>query len=233
MAKQQTKSTGCLTWVILIAAVIGLVQVFSAKRPQPPAAPAVPAPPAHVPPPVMADRPPAPPPASAVKPKPAQEALPDPDAKKPSVARARVLIAAGRNLDKADKKDGAIYFYRQVVMECRGTPESDQAIARLRALGGTVPDVSESIPVKEGDPYTPPKGRPHHHYASSAAARQEFDQMLSQAMQSAMSGGNGQGSAGSMTRAGAGGSHLCGAITQDGTPCRNPVQGVGFCYLHR
>ena len=104
-----------------------------------------------------------------------------------------MLFAAARNLDKADKKDGAVIFYRQVVMECRGTPESDQAIVRLKALGGTVPELAESIPPKEGDPFIPPKGV-RHHYASSAAARQQLDQMLSQAMQSVMNEGNGQGS---------------------------------------
>jgi hypothetical protein len=115
----------------------------------------------------------------------AKESRPDPNAKKPSMPRARVLVAVARNLDKAEKPEGAIVFYRQVVMECRGTPESDQAIVRLKALGGKVPELAESIPPKEGDPYVPPKGVKHH-YASSKAAGEVFDRMMSQAMQSVM-----------------------------------------------
>ncbi len=165
------------------------------------------------------------------KEKPSKEvAHSDADAKKTSTARSRVLFAAGRNLDKADKKEGAVYFYRQVVMECRGTPESDQAIVRLKALGGMVPDLAESIPPRVGDPYMPPKGT-RHHYASSEAAGQQFDQMLAQAMQSVMNEGNGHGSPPGMP--GAAGSHLCGALTRDGAACRNPVQGIGYCYVHR
>jgi hypothetical protein len=166
------------------------------------------------------------------KEKPAKEAPPDINAKKPSTARSCVLFASARNLDKADKKDGAIYFYRQVVMECRSTPESDQAIVRLQALGGTVPELVESIPPKEGDPFTPPKGRPRHHYASSETARQQFDQMLSQAMQSAMNEGSGQATPRLTPGAGAATSHRCGAATRDGTPCQNLVQGAGYCHLH-
>ncbi len=157
------------------------------------------------------------------KEKPANETPPDANAKKPSTARSRVLFAAAKNLEKADKKDGAIYFYRQVVMECRGTPESDQAISRLQALGGTVPELAESIPPKEGDPFTPPKGRPRQHNASSDAARQQFDQMLGQAMQSVMNESSGQGTPRGAPGTGAANSHRCGAITRDGTFCQNLV----------
>jgi hypothetical protein len=76
-----------------------------------------------------------------------------------------VLFAAGKNLEKADTKEGAIDFFRQVVMECWGTPESDQAISRLKVLGGEVPKLAESIPPMEGNPFTAPKGRPRNHYA--------------------------------------------------------------------
>jgi hypothetical protein len=55
--------------------------------------------------------------------------------------------------------------------------------------------------------------------------------MMSQAMQSVMNEGNGQGGQPGMP--GRMGSHLCGAPTLDGTPCRDPVQGIGYCYLHR
>ena len=34
------------------------------------------------------------------------------------------------------------------MIECRGTPESDQAIVRLKILGGTVPDLAEINPAK-------------------------------------------------------------------------------------
>jgi hypothetical protein len=223
-----------LTWCLLIG-IIGLVLMFSSKRPPPPPQPAVSAPILEAPrPSVPKAAPAAPLPTTTVsKEKPAKEALPDPNAKKPSTARSRVLFASARNLDKADKKGGAIYFYRQVVMECRGTPESDQAIIRLQALGGTVPELAESIPPKEGDPFTPPKGRPPRHYASSEAARQQFDQMLSQAMQSAMNESSGQGMPRGAPGTGAASSHRCGAATRDGTPCQNLVQGAGFCYLHR
>ena len=197
----------------------------------PPAQPFVPAPAVQAPrPPVPNVPPPALPPTVSKDKLAKEEARPDPDAKKPSTPRSRVLFAAGRNLDKADKKDGAIVFYRQLVMECRETPESDRAIARLKTLGGLVPELAESIPPKEGDPYMPPKGV-RHHYASSKAAGQQFDQMLSQAMQSVMNGGGGQGSPPGMP--GAGGSHLCGAPTRAGTPCQNPVTGFGYCYLRR
>jgi hypothetical protein len=230
MARGRKKATGCAAWVFLLVVVFGIVQMFSTKRALPPAQPIVaipvletPLPPASkVPPPAISP--------TASKDQLAKQSQPDPNAKKPSIARARMLSAAARNLDKAGKAEGAIVFYRQVVMECRGTPESDQAIVRLKALGGKVPELAESIPPKEGDPYVPPKGV-RHHYASSKSAGQEFDQMLSQAMQSVMSEGNGQGGQPGVPRGT--GSHLCDAPTLDGTPCRNPVQGVGYCYLHR
>jgi hypothetical protein len=180
MSRGQKKATGCSTWAVLLIAVIGLIRMFSTRREAPPAQPLVPAPVAQAPRPLVADVSRRALPPTATKEKPAKEAAQsDPDAKKTSTARSRVLFAAGKNLDKADKREGAVYFYRQVVMECRGTPESDQAIVRLKALGGMVPELAESIPPMVGDPYTPPKGT-RHHYASSEAARQQFDQMFAQ-----------------------------------------------------
>src|SRR5262249_7783731 len=60
-------------------------------------------------------------------------------------ARARDLLRAARNLEVAGKARGAVDFYRQVVKEFRGLPEADQAAVRIKALGGRVPDVSESV----------------------------------------------------------------------------------------
>ena len=130
------------------------------------------------------------------------------------------------------KNDGAIHFYRQVVMECRGSPESDEAIVRLKRLKGVVPDVAESIPPKQGDhPLTPPKRRKRD--PAIDVAWQQLDQMMSQAMQAALSEANGLGNPGAGGGPGAAGSHRCGAPTVNGTPCMNPVQGAGYCYLHR
>jgi hypothetical protein len=121
MAKRQKKATGWLTWLLLIG-IIGLVLMLSTKRQPPPPQSAVSAPIVEAPrPPMPKLAPPAISPAVSKK-QLTKEAPPDPNAKKPSTPRSRVLFAAARNLDKADKKDGAIYFYRQVVMECRGTP---------------------------------------------------------------------------------------------------------------
>jgi hypothetical protein len=230
MARGHKKAAGCSAWVLLIVIIFGIVQTFSTKREPPPAQPNVAIPVVDTPPPTASKVPPPALATTASKDQLAKESRPDPNAKKPSMPRARVLFAAARNLDKAEKPEGAIVFYRQVVMECRGTPESDQAIVRLKALGGKVPELAESIPPKEGDPYVPPKGVKHH-YASSKAAGEEFDRMMSQAMQSVMNEGNGQGGQPGMP--GRMGSHLCGAPTLDGTPCRSPVQGIGYCYLHR
>jgi hypothetical protein len=233
MRRGKKKATGFLTWVVLLIGVVVMVQMFSTKKPNQQQQAIIPAPAIQTPAPVLASVPHVPAPAlpsPASKEKLAKHSPPDPDAKKPSTPRSRVLFTCGRNLEKAHKKDGAIYFYREVLMECRGTPESDQAISRLKFLGGTVPDLAESITPKEGDPFTPPKVRPRHHYASSKAARQAFDQMLSQEIQSVMNGGNGQGS--QRGTPGAGG-HRCGALTLAGTPCQNLVAGSGCCHLHQ
>ena len=233
MPRGKKKTPSFVTWIILLIAVIVGVRMFSTKRPNPQQQPAVAAPAAQTPRPVPTNVPQAPAHAvsgAASKEELAKQSHPDPNAKRPSTPRSRVLFTCGRNLEKADKKDGAISFYRQVVMECRGTPESDEAISRLKLLGGTVPDLAESIPPKESDPYTPPKGRPRHHSASSEAARQAFDQMLLQEMQSVMNTGQGQGNPQGIPGAG---SHRCGALTLDGTPCQNLVTGSGYCHLHR
>jgi hypothetical protein len=238
------KSLSRLFMMAAAAGVLfGFLPVFLSDRNPPP--PPEPAPLALMPLPVVQTPPPPPksspaqpptvavekkpPPPVVVEKKPPPQPTPDPNAKKESTKRSRVLFAAGKNLYGLGKNEGAIHFYRQTVMECRGTPESDKAITRLVALKGKVPSISESVPPKESDPFAMPKPkRPR--YASTEAYGQEFDQMLGQAMQSTIDASNRPASSGAAS--GGGGSHLCGAVNRDGSSCKNRVSGPGPCYLH-
>jgi hypothetical protein len=100
--------------VFLLVVVFGIVQMFSTEREPPPPRPPVSVPVVEAPhqlasnvlPPAFAP--------TARKEKPANESRPDPNAKKPSMPRARVLFTAARNLDNAGKTEGAIVFYRSL-----------------------------------------------------------------------------------------------------------------------
>src|SRR5262245_7945199 len=125
MPRGKKKATGFLTCITLLVGVIVIVQMFSTKRPNQQQQPIVPAPAVQPPHPAVANVPHTAPPAGLAplsEEKLAKQAGANPDAKKPSTPRSRVLFTCGRNLDKADKKEGAIYFYRELVKECRGTP---------------------------------------------------------------------------------------------------------------
>jgi hypothetical protein len=109
MARGRKKATRCTTWVLLIVVVFGIVQMFSTEREPPPPRPPVSVPVVEAPHQFASNVPP-----PARKEKPANESRPDPNAKKPSMPRARVLFTAARNLDKAGKTEGAIVFYRSL-----------------------------------------------------------------------------------------------------------------------
>ncbi len=141
--------------------------------------------------------------------------------------RAHILFTAGKNLEEMGKNDGAILFYQQTVMECRGTSESDLAISRLKKLEGRVPNESESVRLKVPDPWSPPHPRPR--YASTEKYGRAIDQMISRGMQSAIQGGNAQSYSGASQNVGG---HYCGATCQDGHPCGRWVINSGFCYQH-
>ena len=141
--------------------------------------------------------------------------------------RAHTLFTAGKNLEDMGKNNGAILFYQQTVMECRGTSESDEAVARLKKLGGRVPNESESAPLKVPDPWSPPNPRPR--YASTEEYGRAIDKMLIRGMQSVIQGGNTQSYSGVRQTEGG---HFCGATCQDGHPCGRWVANSVFCYQH-
>jgi hypothetical protein len=141
--------------------------------------------------------------------------------------RAHVLFTAGKNLEDMGKNDGAILFYQQTVMECRGTSESDEAVSRLKKLGGRVPNESESVRLKVPDPWSPPNPRPR--YASTEEYGRAIDQMINRVMQSAIQGGSTMGYSGARQYPGG---HLCGAMCEDGHACRRWVTSSVFCYQH-
>ena len=132
-----------------------------------------------------------------------------------------------KNLEDMGKNNGAILFYQQTVMGCRGTSESDEAVARLKKLGGRVPNESESAPLKVPDPWSPPNPRPR--YASTEEYGRAIDKMLIRGMQSVIQGGNTQSYSGVRQTEGG---HFCGATCQDGHPCGRWVANSVFCYQH-
>jgi len=141
--------------------------------------------------------------------------------------RAQTLYSAGKNLEDLGKNNGAIQFYQQTVMECRGTAESVQSIRRLKALGGRVPTQCESLPVKVPDPWSPPHPRPR--YASTEEYGRKIDQMINNALQSTIQGGRIQ--TYFPPRQSPGG-HFCGAPCEDGHPCQRWVVSSDHCYQH-
>jgi hypothetical protein len=106
--------------VLLIAIIFGIVQMFSTKREPPRLEQPISVPVAKGPRPLASEMSPPADSARASKSELAKESRPDPNAKKPSMPRARVLFAAARNLDKAGKTEGAIVFYRNPTRRLSG-----------------------------------------------------------------------------------------------------------------
>jgi hypothetical protein len=111
-------------------------------------------------------------------------------------ARATSLFRSAQNLEAAGKKPGAIGLYRDVLIRYPASPEASQATARIKALGGKVPDPSEikpAPPPEEAKFTRAPKPK----YASQAANRAAVNEMLGGAVGGAMSppagGGGGYG----------------------------------------
>jgi hypothetical protein len=123
--------------------------------------------------------------AAAAQPKPATPAN-DP--------RATSLYRSAENLEKSGKKPGAINLYRDVVIRYPDSPEATQATARLKALGGKIPDATEihpAAPPEEAKFVRAPKPK----YASQAANREALNQAIGGAMSQPAGGGGYGGSA--------------------------------------
>ena len=95
MARGHKKATGCSTWFVVLACGIGLVQMFSTKRDPPRPTVVAPATVVQAPRPLVAEVPTPVVRSAVTKDKLAKDAQQDPNVKKPSTARARVLFACG------------------------------------------------------------------------------------------------------------------------------------------
>jgi hypothetical protein len=120
--------------------------------------------------------------AAAAQPKP----KPTPD------ARATSLFRSAQNLEKVGKKPGAIGLYRDVMIRYPDTPEAADSGARLKALGGKVPDPSEIKPAP------PPEDAkftrvPKPKYASQAANRAALNEAVGGMVGGAAAQGGGGG----------------------------------------
>jgi hypothetical protein len=125
--------------------------------------------------------------AAATQPKPGT-AAPD--------ARATSLYRSAENLEKSGKSPGAINLYRDLLIRYPTSPEASQVTARLKALGGKIPDPSEihpAPPPEEAKFVRAPKPK----YASQAANRDALNQaiggMVGGAMSQPAGGGGGYG----------------------------------------
>jgi hypothetical protein len=173
-----------------------------------------------------------PPPAEAPQrepPRPDQvpvDSLPEPspppaiDPPQPSAkddGRATSILQLGMKHEKDGRRGPAILCHSQVVNAWPDSPQAEKAEARILAMGGeldpaALPSGISALPSSLAR--RPPRIRRLPDFSAVDAAMQSMGA-------AALSGGGG-------------GSRLCGAATKTtGAPCRNPVVGGGYCYLHR
>ena len=105
------------------------------------------------------------------------------------------MFRSAQNLEKTGKKPGAIGLYRDVLIRYPESPEATESAARLKALGGKVPDPSE---IKPAPPPTEAKFTrvPKPKYASQEANRAAMIQALGGMVGSAASQPAGGGATG-------------------------------------
>jgi hypothetical protein len=76
----------------------------------------------------------------------------------------------GRNLEKLGMTKAAIDAYRRVVITYPKSASAGDAIARLKALKGAVPDISEYRPVDDQEIVAEPPGNKRHRALAAVGA---------------------------------------------------------------
>jgi hypothetical protein len=107
-------------------------------------------------------------------------------------ARATSLFRSAQNLEKVGKKPGAIGLYRDVMIRYPESPEAVESGARLKVLGGKVPEPSEikpAPPPEEAKFTRVPKPK----YASQEANRAALNEAVGGMVGGAAQGGGGGG----------------------------------------
>ncbi len=129
--------------------------------------------------------------------------------------RAKAILGIARNHEKDKRTKAAVRSYSEVVNGFPNAIEAPQALARLKAMGENL--IADAYPSKIITP----------HASGTHRVKRLPDFSPYESSNGSMGGGMIYGGGG-------GGSSLCGAPTKTtGAPCRNPVAGGGYCYLHR
>lgn len=131
--------------------------------------------------------------------------------------RAASVLNIGKNHEKDRRTKAAVRSYSEVANAFPGTTEAAEALKRIDALGEKL--IAGVMPSNIFTPRSDPSRRHKRNLDFS-----EVDDAMRSMGAAALSGGGG--ARGSF-------SSMCGAPTKAGPPCRNPVSGGGYCYLHR